>query len=239
MRRAYFAAVTYVDDLVGQVIAEVDRLGLRSSTIVAFLGDHGWQLGEHGEWAKHTNFELATHAPMMVHIPGLTDKGIMASGLTEFVDLFPSLVEAAGLPQIPLCPEEGSPEVKTCTEGLSFLPLVKNESMPWKKAAFSQYARFVAGPYMGYTIRTDQYRYTEWPRFHFYPEFQAHWKLQYMGHESHELYDHYVDPQENTNVAHRQEYADVVEELQRMLKAGWRKAMPDFRDSFHKQIMSS
>ena len=56
--------------------------------------------GEHGEWCKHTNFELATHAPMMVHVPGLTDQGIVTEQLTEFVDLYPTLAEAAGLPKV-------------------------------------------------------------------------------------------------------------------------------------------
>ena len=83
-------------------------LQFAENTIISFLGDHGWQLGEHGEWSKHTNFELATHAPMMVHIPGLTDKGIVTEKLTEFVDLFPTLVDAAGLPSIGKCPENSS-----------------------------------------------------------------------------------------------------------------------------------
>ena len=62
------------------------------------------QLGEHGAWCKQTNFELATQAPMMVHIPGKTDDGITTEKLVEMVDLFPTIVEAAGFPPIPLCP---------------------------------------------------------------------------------------------------------------------------------------
>ena len=89
-------------------VQELDDLGITDNTIVSFWGDHGWQLGEHGEWCKHTNFELATHAPMMVHVPGLTDKGIVTEKLTEFVDLFPTLVDAAGLPSMPKCPENSS-----------------------------------------------------------------------------------------------------------------------------------
>ena len=86
----------------------MDKEGLTNNTIVSFWGDHGWQLGEHGEWCKHTNFELATHAPMMVHVPGVTDKGIITEQLTEFVDLFPTLVEAAGLPLLTTCPENST-----------------------------------------------------------------------------------------------------------------------------------
>ena len=91
-----------------QVVNELDRLGLSNDTIISFWGDHGWQLGEHGEWAKITNFELANHAPMMVHIPGVTDRGLVTEQLTEYVDLFPTLAEAAGLPPLPLCPADSS-----------------------------------------------------------------------------------------------------------------------------------
>ena len=75
LRRAYYAAVSYTDSLIGQVVQALEDLELADDTIISFWGDHGWQLGEHGEWCKHTNFEVATHAPMMIHIPGRTDKG--------------------------------------------------------------------------------------------------------------------------------------------------------------------
>ena len=81
---------------------------MAENTIISFWGDHGWQLGEHGEWCKHTNFELATHAPMMIHIPGKTNEGIVTEKLTEFVDLFPTLVDAAGLKPMTKCPENST-----------------------------------------------------------------------------------------------------------------------------------
>ena len=81
--------------MVGDVIKALDDLHLQNNTIISCWGDHAWQLGEHEEWCKQTNFELATHTPMMVHIPGLTDAGIATEQLTEFVDLFPTLVDAA------------------------------------------------------------------------------------------------------------------------------------------------
>jgi len=195
---------------------------------VSFWGDHGWQLGEHGEWAKHTNFEIATHAPMMVHVPGLTDKGIRTDKLTEFVDLFPTLAEAAELPPVPLCPEYGAPDVETCTEGISFLPLAIDASQTWKSGAFSQFARraYDANPYMGYTMRTDRYRYTEWPRFHFYPEFSPLWHSLYKGNVGRELYDHHTDPQENTNVANHKQYKAITAQLSKQLHQGWRAALP-------------
>lgn len=160
LRRAYYAAISFTDSLIGQVLNTLEQLGLMENTIVSFWGDHGWQLGEHGEWCKHTNFELAMHAPMMVRIPGVTDHGPVTEALTEFVDLFPSLAEAAGLPSIPRCPDH-SGNIDLCTEGTSFIPLASDPKQKWKTAAFSQYPRMdVSGTtIMGYTMRTDRYRY--------------------------------------------------------------------------------
>lgn len=118
LRRAYYASISYVDSLIGQILNTLATLGLASNTVVVFVGDHGWQLGEHGEWCKHTNFELATHAPMILSIPGLTNQGLSTEELVEFVDLFPTVVEAIGLPVPPLCPENSShvsSPVSSCT----------------------------------------------------------------------------------------------------------------------------
>jgi len=106
LRRAYFASISYIDSLVGQVLDELSALNLASNTVVMFIGDHGWQLGEHGEWCKHTNFELATRTPMMLSVPGLTDGGLRSDALVEFVDIFPTVVEAAGLPVPMICPND-------------------------------------------------------------------------------------------------------------------------------------
>lgn len=105
LRRAYYASISYVDSLVGQVLSSLSELGLDSNTVVMFVGDHGWQLGEHGEWCKHTNFELAVHAPMILKIPELTDHVSHLDELVEFVDVFPTIADAAGLPVPKLCPE--------------------------------------------------------------------------------------------------------------------------------------
>ncbi len=121
LRRAYYSTISYVDSLVGLVVSELSNLGLENNTVVSFIGDHGWQLGEHGEWCKHTNFELATHAPMMIRVPGKTDNGIVTEKLVEFVDLFPTLVEAADFSPIPLCPED-STNIELCREGMSLMP---------------------------------------------------------------------------------------------------------------------
>ena len=222
LRRAYYSALSWTDSLVGRVIQELDKLGLADDTIISFWGDHGWQLGEHAEWCKQTNFELATHAPMMIHIPGLTDKGIVTEQLTEFVDLFPTLVEAAGLDQLTICPENSS-AVALCREGESLFPLIRNSSAPWKHAAFSQYPRDHNGTnVMGYTMRTDQYRYTEWVDFSGPPHYKPDWSKQYGT----ELYDHKVDPYEDINKANDASYAKIRLTLSKQLHAGWRAARP-------------
>ena len=217
LRRAYYSALTWTDLQVGRVMTELERLGLENDTVVSFLGDHGWQLGEHGEWCKHTNFEIATHAPMMIRVPGLTDNGVVTDHLTEFVDLFPTLVEAAGLGSLQVCPED-STHVATCTEGTSLLPLMKNPNGPWKSAAFSQFHRRNR-TVMGYTMRTDRYRYTEWVKFSGPPDYKPDWSKNFGT----ELYDHGTDPEENINIAVYPQHASLVRGLSGKLRAGWRK----------------
>lgn len=222
LRRAYYSALSWTDSLVGLVVNELSKLGLENDTIISFFGDHGWQLGEHSEWCKQTNFELATHAPMMVHIPGLTDKGMVTEQLTEFVDLFPTLVEAAGLDLLPLCPDD-STNIGLCREGMSLIPLIQNPNATWKNASFSQFPRNLNGTnIMGYTIRTDRYRYTEWVKFIGAPTYKPEWNVSFGV----ELYDHQKDPDENFNRAFDPSYVQTVKQLSYLLHAGWRLALP-------------
>lgn len=223
LRRAYYAAVSWIDSLVGEILDELERSGLSNNTVISLISDHGYQLGEHGEWGKRTNFELSTHAPMMIHIPGMTDSGIQSDQLVEFVDLFPTLVEAAELDTISQCPEDSS-NVLTCHEGTSLIPLVNNPTIALKKAAFSQ----AESPYpgsgrvMGYTMRTDQYRYTEWATFRYSPYYVANWRADLSGVE---LYDHSIDPDENFNLADEEAYKTIREDLSTKLRTGWRGAL--------------
>ncbi|NOX56396.1 MAG: sulfatase [Planctomycetes bacterium] len=196
----YYAATSYTDAQVGRVLNELDRLGLRENTIVILWGDHGWKLGEHGAWCKHTNFELDTNAPLILHVPGAKANGQTCEALVEFVDIYPTLCEAAGLP----LPEH--------LEGTSMLPLTEQPDQPWKKAAFSQYPR---GRVMGYSMRTDRYRFTMWVQ-----------RKDPSVVEAVELYDHQIDPAENVNVAGEADYKPIVERLTRQLRAGWQAARP-------------
>ena len=194
----YYACVSYIDVLLGRLLDELDRLKIRNNTVIILWGDHGWKLGEHAGWCKHTNFELDTRVPMLLSVPGMQTAGRRTWALTEYVDIYPTLCEVCGL------------AVPGHLEGLSVVPLLKNPDLPWKKAAFSQYPR---GKIMGYSMRTDRFRYTEW---------RDRRSGRVMARE---LYDHQKDPQENVNAIEQPDYTVHVKRLARMLKGGWRAAM--------------
>lgn len=167
----YFACVSFVDAQVGRLLAALDQLELAEETIIVLWGDHGWQLGEHGMWNKHSCFETSMHAPLLVAAPGQpgVKAGTRVPALVEFIDIYPSLCELAGMP------------IPAHVEGRSFLPLMENPHAPWKTFAIGRF-----GP--GDTIRTDRFRYSE------YRESNG----QVSGRM---LYDHRLDPDENLNVA--------------------------------------
>ena len=223
LRRAYYAAVSYADYTLGQILNELSSLGLEKSTIVSFWSDHGWQLGEHTEWCKHTNFEVATHAPLMLRIPGLTDDGIRTSKLVEFVDLFPTLVEATGMDPLEVCPLNSN-DVELCSEGSSLVPLIKDpENKNWKEAIFWQYPRNGnQARCMGYSIRTDTHHYTEWVHIKAHEDgvsYEPEWGRPCTHAE---LYNLKKDPKENRNVYNDPEYEEIILELSLRLRAGWR-----------------
>jgi len=138
----YYAATSYMDAQVGRVLDRLDELHLRDETIVVFWGDHGWQLGEHGLWCKHCNFDTSLNAPLIVRVPGAA-AGAEAGGLVEFLDVYPTLCDLADLP----LPEH--------LEGQSLAPLLGDPRGRGKPAAFSRY-------HAGDSVRTDRYLYTEW-----------------------------------------------------------------------------
>jgi arylsulfatase A-like enzyme len=199
----YLACVSYMDAQVGRLLDELDRLGLREKTVVVVWGDHGWHLGEGGQWCKHTNYERATRTALIVAAPGRKAPGRSSGALVELVDVYPTLLELCGLPGV-----EG-------LEGTSFRPLLDDPDRPWKKAAFSQYPRTIpgVGRAMGYSVRTDRYRLVEW-------------SVPGKDFREYELYDHEADPAESVNLAGRPEHADRVRELAAVLRAGWPAARP-------------
>jgi uncharacterized sulfatase len=145
--RSYYAGITFMDAQVGKLLEALDRLGLAENTIIVFIGDHGYHLGEHGWWNKNTLFELSARPPLIVTAPGSKTAGKSASGLVEFVDLYPTLTDLAGM------------KTPAGLEGISFRPLLDEPERAWKKAAFTQVQR---GKVAGYSVRTPRWRYTEW-----------------------------------------------------------------------------
>jgi iduronate 2-sulfatase len=193
----YYACVSYVDALVGQVLDALDRLDLRQQTIVVLWGDHGWKLGDYGAWCKHTNFERDTRVPLILSVPGRGPEGQRSEALVEFVDIFPTLSQLCGL------------EIPESCEGTSMAPLLHDPARRWKEAAMSQYPR---GSAMGYSIRCGQWRYTEWI------------DRTTGAVKAKELYDHAAGALAERNWAGAPRFASTVERLSRVLDRGqgWR-----------------
>lgn len=204
LKHGYYAAVSFMDAQVGRVLDQLERLGLQDDTIIVLWGDHGWKLGEHGCWCKHSNVENDTNAPVILSVPGMACAGAHTDALVEFVDVYPILVELAGLPK------------PAHLEGASAAPLLVQPDREWKQAAFSQYPRSHSGKrLMGYSMRTCRYRFTRWVD-----------RDEPGRVDAVELYDHETDPQENVNIAGDPKNAALVEELTRQSLAGWRAALP-------------
>jgi iduronate 2-sulfatase len=198
LRHGYYACVSYTDAQIGKVLNELERLGLRDNTIVILWGDHGWKLGEHDAWCKHSNAENDTNTPLILSVPGMKNPGARTKALVEFVDIYPTLADLADVP------------APAYLEGTSAKPLLDNPDRPWKNAAFSQYPRSEKGGLMGYSMRTDRYRFTVWVKTADNTQVDAI-----------ELYDHQLDPQENTNLANDPAHAADVERLMAQWRAGW------------------
>jgi arylsulfatase A-like enzyme len=206
LKQGYYASASFVDAQVGRVLAELTSLGLADKTVVVVWGDHGWHLGEHGSWGKHTNFEVGTRSPLMIRVPGQTTAGTKAWALVEFVDVYPTVCALAGLP-IPDNAAHGGYGMP----GRSLAPLIQNASLASSttKGSFSQWRR---SGYTGHSIRTRHYRFTEWVK---------------SGSASvYELYDHQTDDQENTNVANNASYASVRASLLTALHDGGAHPLP-------------
>lgn len=204
LKHGYFAAISYMDAQLGKVLDELERSGLAKNTIIILWGDHGWKLGEHDAWCKHSNCENDTNVALLLSVPGMKHAGSRTNGIVEFVDIYPTLAELAGL------------ALPTHLEGTSFKPLLEQPNQSWKQAAFSQYPRSKGGkPIMGYSMRTDRYRFTAWV------DRNDSTKV-----DSVELYDHQSDPQENQNLAQQPDKKTLVDQLTAQWRGGWQMAKP-------------
>ncbi len=215
-RRAYYCSVSYLDSLIGRLLEELDRLDLSRNTIVALWSDHGYSLGEHEIWGKNILFDSATKVPMLIRVPGRTDEGIRTDRPAELVDLFPTLVESAGLPLVPRCPPGGSTEIATCHEGQSLASLMYNTSgLPAFSGAFSQVKR--GRNHIGYSVRAARFRYTEWVQYKGNPADEEKWSYAV----SRELYDYQRPVPESQNLAGVENYRKIEAYLRTKLHSGW------------------
>ncbi len=201
LRHGYYAAVSYVDAQVGKVLEALEEHGLADDTIVVFWSDHGFHLGEHGLWAKTSCFEYDARVPLIVAAPKSKGVGVKSPALVELLDLYPTLVELAGLP------------VPEGLEGRSLVPLLDGTAESVKPAAYTQHPRpayYKGKPEaMGVSVRTDRYRYTEWRDFT-------------TGNVlARELYDHEHDPGETRNLVHSPVLQKALEEVGRQLDRGF------------------
>lgn len=210
--QAYLACTSFVDAQIGKLIAELRRLGLYDDTIIVLWGDNGYHLGEQGLFSKATNFEMAARTPLLIRAPGVSSAGRKSEGIVESVDLFPTMVDLAGLPPLKL------------TDGRSLRPLLVDPAEGGFDAAFHLFPRFEdgsrpgnvrlpGGVVLGYAIRTSRYRYIEWIRG---------WNINSPNREvlARELYDYDADPGESRNLADEPEYESVRLELAGKLHAG-------------------
>jgi len=188
--QAYYATISFMDAQVGQVLDALDELGLRDNTIIVFTSDHGYHMGEHGYYQKMTLFENSDRIPLIISYPGQKTKGQITNSLVEMIDFYSTLSELAGI------------SYPDYVAGKSMVPVLEDASATIRESALSQittdYMRRFMEPYYGYTIRTDQYRYTRWEE---------------GGEDMIEFYDRMSDPAEMINLANDPKYRDIMQKL--------------------------
>jgi iduronate 2-sulfatase len=210
--QAYFASISFMDAQVGRVLDALKRLGLEENTIVLFMSDHGYHLGEHGLWQKQSLFEESARVPLIIAAPGVGKPGAIASSPVGLIDVYPTLAE--------LCGVKSAANI----QGQSLVPMLKDVSVSGRGWTLSQvvrgggFNRMGASPAVGdkgarifgYTLRTPRWRYTEWDE----------------GRKGHELYDHDADPKEITNLADLPAHAETVKALSVQLREAAKATFP-------------
>jgi iduronate 2-sulfatase len=189
--RAYYASISFLDANVGRLLDALDRLGLSDNTIIVFLSDHGYHLGEQGQWMKQTLFERSARAPLIIAGAGVAAKGKASLRVVEFIDLYPTLADLSRL-----TPPAG-------LHGRSLAPLLTDPQTAWDHPALTQVRRGGRdNGFMGYSVRTDNWRYTEWDD----------------GKRGTELYDEVKDPGEMHNLAADPKHRETIAQMKRVLQ---------------------
>ena len=192
----YYASVSYMDAQLGKVLDSLDELGLTENTVIVLWGDHGWHLGDHGMWTKHTNYEQANHIPLLMVAPGVAKPGSSTQQPAETVDILPTLVELAGLPPM---------KAPQALDGTSLVPVLRDASQRVRDHATHVFPRQRDGALvLGRAVRTERYRLVEWKAPGAAPDTADL-----------ELYDYLEAPGEPANLAAAK--PEVVKELRAIL----------------------
>ena len=186
----YYASMTYMDAQVGKVLDGLEMHGFADNTIVILWGDHGYHLGNHGSWTKHSNHEQAVRIPIIISAPGVTKPGSVTQQPAETVDLYPTLASLAGLP---------APRTSQPIDGLDMTPVLKDGSERIREYAYHAYPK---SGRLGRAIRTERYRMVEWKHLQ-------------KGDIVYELYDYVKDPLETRNIAGEQ--LEVMKRMKTLL----------------------
>lgn len=207
-RHGYYAAISFMDAQIGEILDALDESGKAGVTIVVFTSDHGFHIGEHTLWGKTSNFELDARVPLIIASPEHTaGHGKKTKALAELVDLYPTFAALSGI-------ESDLPEN---LEGQDLRPVIKDPTATVKSEAFTQHQHPFYGSRKdwkawGYSVRTDKWRYTEWRPIAGGDEVER------------ELYDHESDPGETKNLANEASLQETVnrlsEQVARMFPAG-------------------
>lgn len=196
LMHGYYAAISYIDTMIGRLINALKDLRLYENTIIVLVSDHGFHTGEHGYWGKHNLWDTSLKVPLIIHSPDPSMQGLQENHFTEHVDIFPTLCEMAGLP------------LPDYLEGQSMMPLFGNAATRGKQAAFAhrkhQWHDRIKAYEIAHSVRTTRYRYT------IYLDTTRHVIAE-------ELFDYENDPGELKNIASQKENLKVIEKLRRTL----------------------
>lgn len=185
--RSYYACSSFMDAQVGKVLKALKESGQMDNTLIFFLGDHGYHLGEHNWWNKVTLFEKGTSAPFIVAGQSAGKKGVQSDAMFEYIDIYPTLAELLDLDNTP-----------DYLEGKSFASVIQNPSLPFRSEVRAIIRR---GEMTGRMVKNVEWRYIEWDE----------------GKMGNELYAQADDPMEYHNLAHDAEYAEVVSSMRELL----------------------
>ena len=197
--QSYYATITFVDEQIGKLLDVLHEEGLDRNTIIVFLSDHGYNLGQHGMWKKNMLFEQTSRVPLIISVPGMTESELVSSEIVELLDVYPTLSHLCQLKNIP-----------ADLDGKDITPLLVN---PYKKCDWlarsivfrgqRKYIKLTGKPVYGNSIRYGNYRYTNWG--------VDNTRL------GEELYDYSKDPEEHVNLVGNPDY----KELQELLNKKW------------------